>query len=597
MARHCYQGTFKDGQGQVVGPETTANSTAGEIYVYLAGGTTAADVYVAESGGSAVDHVDSDDDGHFLFWVDDSEYKPGQRFKITLSHADFEDKSYDDLVILPESNIQNVITYGATGDGSTDDTTNINTAIAALTAGDTLFFPAGTYIVSSALTDIPSNTSVLGAGRNTSIIKIKDSAVAGTGTAFTVMGTADSGTNLIFSDFTIDGNQDNQSWVWNKNANYLLSIRATNVLVRNCEFKENVANGTGVPTNGSEVIFDSVWSHDHGKKPFYFGEDVANVKVVNCFAYNSTNDSGIGISQGSYRLQIIGNHCYGNGTAGIRVGVSAGEATTKDTRDVVVMGNDCYGNVTGIVYGDAAETTGGSLYRDSLFVGNLIHDNTGDGFYSAYVGAGIVANNQITSNGRSGMHLINSRNLQILGNNIANNNQDDASYDGIFIVDTSADANADSLGNYIIANNYIGDYQDTPTQDYGIDGNLNYEGFSDIMLLKNNIFEGNVSGEIDGHEQTAKNYTGVTVTIKAGLPASFDTTNNAIAATLGSGTFIGQQQLLVLETDGGNDATLTVTNHETSDPGVFTFADVDDALVLMWTGTEWITIANSGVDT
>ena len=69
MSRHLYQGTFKDGNGRVVGPATTANQTAGTINIYEAGGTTAADVYAAETGGSAVNTVSSDDDGHFLFWV------------------------------------------------------------------------------------------------------------------------------------------------------------------------------------------------------------------------------------------------------------------------------------------------------------------------------------------------------------------------------------------------------------------------------------------------------------------------------------------------------------------------------------------------
>jgi hypothetical protein len=100
MARHKYQGTFKDGNGMVVGTATTANATVGTISVYLAGGTTAADVYAAETGGSAVNSVSTDEDGFFEFWVDDTEYTENQRFKITLTHADFEDKTYDDLDII-----------------------------------------------------------------------------------------------------------------------------------------------------------------------------------------------------------------------------------------------------------------------------------------------------------------------------------------------------------------------------------------------------------------------------------------------------------------------------------------------------------------
>ena len=46
----------------------------------------------------------------------------------------------------------NVKNYGAVGDGSTDDTDAINAAIAAANDGDMVFFPKGTYNISSTLT-------------------------------------------------------------------------------------------------------------------------------------------------------------------------------------------------------------------------------------------------------------------------------------------------------------------------------------------------------------------------------------------------------------------------------------------------------------
>ncbi|MEU8588977.1 glycosyl hydrolase family 28-related protein [Streptomyces sp. NPDC048664] len=46
----------------------------------------------------------------------------------------------------------NVLDYGATGNGSTDDTTALQSAIGAVPAsGGTVVFPAGTYKISSAL--------------------------------------------------------------------------------------------------------------------------------------------------------------------------------------------------------------------------------------------------------------------------------------------------------------------------------------------------------------------------------------------------------------------------------------------------------------
>jgi len=60
------------------------------------------------------------------------------------------------------SNTVNVLNYGATGNGSTDDTSAINSAIAALSSGDTLLFPCGTYLTTSQLTLNLSNITIDG---------------------------------------------------------------------------------------------------------------------------------------------------------------------------------------------------------------------------------------------------------------------------------------------------------------------------------------------------------------------------------------------------------------------------------------------------
>ena len=103
MARYKYQGTFKDGNGRVVGTATTSDGVAGTISVYLAGTTTAASVYTASTGGVAVNSVTTDTHGYFYFWVDHDDYTCSQQFKIVLSHSDFESKTYDNLVIMHPS--------------------------------------------------------------------------------------------------------------------------------------------------------------------------------------------------------------------------------------------------------------------------------------------------------------------------------------------------------------------------------------------------------------------------------------------------------------------------------------------------------------
>jgi len=65
--------------------------------------------------------------------------------------------------------IVNVVNHGATGNGSTDDTAAINSAIAALKPGDTLEFPSGRYKVSSQLTINVPNVTVDGSSNTATI--------------------------------------------------------------------------------------------------------------------------------------------------------------------------------------------------------------------------------------------------------------------------------------------------------------------------------------------------------------------------------------------------------------------------------------------
>lgn len=60
--------------------------------------------------------------------------------------------------------VLNVKDYGATGNGTTDDTTAINLAIAAASNGGIVYLPQGTYIVSSPLTSIAAGVEIRGTG-------------------------------------------------------------------------------------------------------------------------------------------------------------------------------------------------------------------------------------------------------------------------------------------------------------------------------------------------------------------------------------------------------------------------------------------------
>lgn len=63
----------------------------------------------------------------------------------------------------------------------------------------------------------------------------------------------------------------------------------------------------------------------------------------------------------------------------------------------------------------------------------------------------------------------------------------------------------------------------------------------------------------------------------------------AITAILPDGQYAGEIKTIVM-TDASNPSTVSATHHDTSDPQVAIFNDVDDIWVLIWTGMRWATL-------
>ncbi len=109
-----------------------------------------------------------------------------------------------------------VKSYGATGDGSTDDTAAIGAAVAAAVAsgGGIVYYPPGTYIAS--VIELPSLVIHQGAGRGATTLKLK----SGTNSSFikttnfdslTTTDTTTTPWGFGLRDLTVDGNKSGQS--------------------------------------------------------------------------------------------------------------------------------------------------------------------------------------------------------------------------------------------------------------------------------------------------------------------------------------------------------------------------------------------------
>lgn len=201
----------------------------------------------------------------------------------------------------------NVTSFGAKGDGVTDDTVAIQNALASISSGGILFFPKGTYLSGSFT--IPRNVRVVGAGQYQTILKLKN----GVNTDFVVFNGA-RGAGL--ENLSIDGNRQNNtagSGVLIKNdrsdipyEDAVSGLQIQSVHITNCK------------EHGLKAISPKVWVFtvrflqvDHCD-----GYGIYNTATDNTFiGVNISYCSGGGIYEGGGNNRWIGAKSYINGTS------------------------------------------------------------------------------------------------------------------------------------------------------------------------------------------------------------------------------------------------------------------------------------------
>jgi hypothetical protein len=191
----------------------------------------------------------------------------------------------------------NVKQFGAVGDGTTDDTTAIR---AAISFGNEIHFPAGTYLVSGHIA-IPDGKIVRGAGRQNTILKrsTSDTTTAtitdSDATAFTSRNTLvfieSGGTYTTLSDMTLSGNSDATTGT-------TLIETGNNARFVNLERLRGVTGRIGLRTSGelwmsklSQVTFTNCEKGiDASNSGFKTSLNVRNVYLENCgTGYQFTN--------------------------------------------------------------------------------------------------------------------------------------------------------------------------------------------------------------------------------------------------------------------------------------------------------------------
>lgn len=219
-----------------------------------------------------------------------------------------------DQSLVENENFRNVKTWGATGDGVTDDTAAIQAAINAVpTRGGVVYFPEGIYDISMTLslpTDRPIR--IIGSGRRSTVIDIGANAIA----VFTI---ASGEHTRSFSDFGMAGNNAAVGQV-------MWSI------------------GSG-PATASQIFMDRVYGDAFGKGlekvVDITGGALPSIAFTNC-RFSLSNLVGARLWTGSGGdLRMVNTRCVVNSAASNLGGGISGNPNVNILNCVIGIRADC----------------------------------------------------------------------------------------------------------------------------------------------------------------------------------------------------------------------------------------------------------------
>lgn len=335
-------------------------------------------------------------------------------------------------VVRPNSNDQrssiSVKDYGAKGDGITDDAPAIAQALSQLNGSkNQLIFPAGTYLLSSAIgttnSQFPDGTFIQSA------IIIRNNNVTISGETGAVLQLADHkkirimtivGTNVRIEGLVFDGNKSQRdgSLPWPQadvvDAMVYAEQTANNIHIRICEFRNGIEDGLGI-FGPNTITVERSLSHDNGTEQAG-GAGMAINGVSNGAVFGnrllSNTGPGLWIAFGSKNFTIRENEISHNQTGGIALG-----------------GPEGLGNHDG----------------PYLIEGNTVIENGSDGFVGIEISSasnGIVRNNIVNNNYFDGIRIQDlssfpSTNWRVEGNQCSNTTSEKRQDIGIHIAGMS----------------------------------------------------------------------------------------------------------------------------------------------------------------
>lgn len=319
--------------------------------------------------------------------------------------------------IIPAKHFLNVQDLGALGDGETDVTDILQTAIRSLNStGGVVYLPAGRYITSRSLTIRGDGISIMGDGMGTTVIQLRDDIDY---PVFGIIRTAPGRVNkyITVRDLTLDGNRANQP----------------------SNFKEHFGFYCGVLPDSIETDEDIACHRVETRNCAGYGFDpheiTTRLHLVDCISHHNTLD-GFTIDA-SLNVIVRGCLSYGNDRHGFNI--------VTNTRQCVFTNNLIFDNSqNGIMIQNGS--------RENIFMHNEVYRNSASGISIISVADNVLQNNYIYENGEYGIRLRGCPRTTIVGNRLRNNSQkENERFDEINITDEDDIASSDCM----ITNNHL----------------------------------------------------------------------------------------------------------------------------------------------
>ncbi len=350
--------------------------------------------------------------------------------------------------------------FGAKGDGITDDTAAINAALA-VSSGRILFFPAGTYLISSTLT-VKSKTTLLGEGTSSSTLKLTAGMSA---SAEMVRNEVQTGTlnayydtDLVFDGLGFDGSNNATR------TGPLLSFgKVLRILIQNCLFKDNTYFAIGIGANKDVLIRQNYFTNMGRPRPSTVSAPAIwcdkgawgtpyEIRVEdNYFLNNNWSAAYFMPTNGSFSR----NYCVGNGESTV--------FSNSNGANIQYVGNYIYGATRSNISACGIETGASGI----TISGNIISACGDTGIVMTDVDTAVVSDNIISNNGQEVAYYPSSagigvltltadpnmpKNIRIHGNRIADRQAIKTQWAGISVGGTGG-----AVSNVVIHDNDLKD--------------------------------------------------------------------------------------------------------------------------------------------